>query len=1753
MAKQNSTNTSSVGTRSFDKNLNENVNDFHLPEGTWTQARNAINNSVSGDLGKIGNEPGNLFCTQAPYTVIGIIHLVSDYWLIYSTDDTDSEIGIFHEESCTYTKAVNDQCLGFKRTNLIIGVARPTSDCVFNAYWDDGLNVSRAASFTIKLPGDNDWTNPDSPLPWIQTCNTVNNCQICVNTNRLDCDAIRLARFITPPCVEVLKGAGAGTLLNGSYMVFIAYAIKGQKISDWYGSNVQSLFVHGNAGSALDVNILSLDQDFDEILVTIVSITNGQSVARNAGIYNTRQTRLSFDNIDNQWPAVPVEQLPIMTPIMDKTDAMYNVNDLLLRVGPTSKEDFNYQPLANQIVTKWQSVEYPADYYRKGGNKTNYLRDEVYAFFIRWVYDTGDKSSSYHIPGRPALSARNDWTIMTGPDASPELAANLKPYRWRVYNTAVQTSPLLNTPLPDGGVLVGEGLMGYWESSEDYPDDKPQVWDANTNQSQYSTLGQGFPITNTGAVLNVPGQAHDLCGQPIRHHKFPDLNTSPQCEYRNPTNGKIRIMGVKFENILRPVSLSGVPMTNIVGYEILRGARNGNKTILAKGLINNMRTYQTPDGTSNRTFMFPNYPYNEVNRIDPFLSTSKVLHPACPVFGGGLGIQQYKGLPASSYSQTHFTFHSPDTNFYDPYLSAKEIKIHGEFNGDVTGKFEKSEEHPKEKLITNTAFAISAIAGLGLAALASNGKRTIRYTQPIVPGYSQDGLRTVGSGTAIIYTGASWSSNKILGSDGAQPRQGDQGGISTFNSITGIVKDYNGVAGLGGYNFDINKGDTLQQNLGGNTSDSKKSAIATLFKNWQSGSKDYTTSAQRNIDQEDGPMKNTPFALRQLSNIPLFFNYFTQGTDTVLDFFKAVLRYKDFALRYHSHAFYQRYRPSIPGNTRRVINEQNYIGPQITDFGLNARINNLYRAKTVAIEANIAIANTTVNDVTRIRASSVNPLYDQDNFKTTRLVDPTKQSFGAQTSYKIGSAGSISAGTDRVQAGNAGSFYPGHTGIQIASSHYASLKQRIDNQYGYITGVQQIPTGNCVMPVPAINTAGTSDVIFGGDTYVSRYTEKNTFFFFYNWLYGQPDGAQFDYTKNEMIPYPRYWANFDGFETGDFTTSAVDFINPLGGNFFNPNALILPNSYYNLDGLKCIQGAILNFLSPTSAILNMRLGIKDAWFYLFNSGVKDFLVESEINVDLRDWGETEVEQHYDPYRYSDTKAIFNTKIIKTGNYYKYDQSLSIGKLFINYISWAAAQVRDYDPFLARTCYIYRPNRLIYSLPSQFESNKDSWYVFLANNYGDFDNRITGIKSVNKSGALIFFDAASPIEFNGLDQLQTTSGTKLTIGDGGLFTQPPRGIVDADKSYEFASCQNRMSIINTPMGLYWMCQNQGKIFRFNGGAEEVSMKELKWWFATYMPYNLTKDFPSFELIDNPVIGIGCQSIFDNENGLAYFMKKDYVLKKDIPFGITVQYVGANLFNIVSGPTVLFQVSLGDPRYFEDASWTVSYDPKTGGWISHHDWHPTLVIPGKKTFLTIDTDSLWIHNERCDLYCNYYGVDYPFELEYMVNTAQTVNSLRSVEYILESYKYAPNCYDRFHVLDFNFDEAVIYNTEQVSGLLRLNLAPKNDPQALLAYPAINFADIDIIYSKEEQKHRFDQFWDITADRGEFNPIAQRVIWNTSPNGYVRELNANNLNYTKDAFQRKKFRHYTNSVFLRRKVSGDRKMLVLLTNNKNLYSPR
>lgn len=1642
MAKQQGMqNTSNVIANTFIKGLVKDIEPVMNTENVWTHARNAVNNSRSGNIGAIGNESSNYLCASAPYTIIGMVYLYDNKWVAFSTNDTDSEIGIFDANECSYVTKVNDRCLNFSRENLITGVSREKEDCTWQVYWSDGR---RNPDRTMNL--DN--------IPWVQSCTVVNGCNICEDTDQLDCDAIRLARLVKRPCVRVAKGASGGTLRNGSYYAIIAYTINSIKVTDYFmPSNVQALFDHDNVAGSLDVFIDDIDtENFDEFELVIVSTINQQTVAKRMGIYSTRQQQMSFDQIKESLTSVPIEFIPLRTPTFESSDAMYEVSQHLLRVGPQTRFDFNYQPLANQIVAKWQAVEYPSDYYAKGGSNTGYLRDEVYPFFIRWIFNTGEKSSSYHIPGRAAIPT--DLATVAGPDAAIEISEGISPDTWRVRNTASVTA-LPGTVLPDGGVVVGEGLMGYWESSEIYPDDKPDIWNSSA-QPWSGTANPDF----------------DLCGKPIRHHRFPDnfIGTAPFAVALNPitnhvsNNGAtIRIMGVKFENIKPPRDNNGNAIPGIVGYEILRGSREGNKSVIAKGIINNMGAYSIEGGITPRTGLYPNYPYNDLN-ADPFLSTT-------PTFTGALSGLVQDLNPYNNFRRDVFTFHSPDTQFTNPFLSAKEIKLYGEIRATVEGQFVEPDKHPKHKHVTNLAFFISLVAGIAGALASLNGQRRTQRQYPrkidlggIFAGATNGGIAFPGLGPAA--EAAVLLANGNIGiQDGIFYDVGSQIPIVLVGGDTGL------------YQTAINAGYAAPGALP-------------------------ATMGYGIVHEEDqGAYDTVPAIIKVLNGIPTFSYYMSEGAETMLRLIKAFSPYRQFALQYQSHGFYSTIQPTQLNNNRRLLDEAIYLTPNIHDFGTNFRINNLFRGRCVALSlANGAIfADPTGPDNTRKRVGD-NPWFAANPYDNPLL--------------------------------------PFNT---FSACHYAALKQRIRNQYGQLDNIQQVPVSTCPylmtnaelqnyqIPGPPIPLSD-SGTLFNGDTYVSRYTEKNTFFYFYDWLYDQPDGYEFNYELRKMLPHPSYWMDTTDYDINEFFGSVVSNIIPLN---------------------------IANWELPTSnrafdrdlTALNLFM-LKRAHMYISSSGVRDFFVESEINTDLRDWGESTTEKHYDPYRYTDLQSLFNAKpdILKSGNFFKYDISLSISRLFNNYISWGNSQPRYYDPLVAETCYSYYPERVIYSLPQQQELRKDNWYMFLANNYRDFKSRISCVKPINKNGAAILFENESPIMFQGVDTLQTDIGTKITIGDGGLFSQPLQNIFNADSPFEYGSCQDRLSVINTPRGLFWISQNQGKIFNMQGQVEEISLKSMRYWLAEYLPYKLLEDFPNFELLENPVIGIGCQSAYDSEYGIVYFMKKDYQLRKDITQ--TVTYIGGNRF-LVNG---VLQVELGDPRFFADASWTLSYDTEEKIWLSFHDWHPTLSIGSKTHVFSIMNEGIWKHNDLCDSYCNFYGIDYPWEIEYVRPTIQAVEVTRSMEYMLECYRYGQNnCFDRFHVLDFNFDEAVVYNTEQVSGLLRLNLTPKNNAPQIVQYPIINPNWIDILYSKEEQKYRFNQFWDITDDRGEFNLAAQRHIWITEPNGYIRNLNPANLNYNKPPHQRKKFRHYVNMVLLRRRVSGNTKMLLMVAANKNVVSLR
>jgi len=1313
--------------------------------------------------------------------------------------------------------------------------------------------------------------------------------------------------------------------------------------------------------------------------------------------------------------------------------------------------------------------------------------------------------------------------------------------------------------------------MGYWESTEIYPDTKPDIWNANATS---------FPYPNTNLTTD-----YNLCGKNIRHHRMPsDLIFFNQAGSALPTPdavnsnhirsaigtqqpAAIRILGVEFENILPPLDNAGNVIPGVVGYEILRSSRQGNKTVIAKGIINNSRCYTDIDGDE---VLYQNYPYNPLIP-DPSLSTNDV--PGGPEDSGA----DYP-LP-TCYKRNIFTFHSPDLQVISPYLASQELVLYGErgHRGNVTGNFSEVPEHPKHKLITDLAYITAVIIGMAEAMVKARGRKTRsqqgprelwlgQYNKPIDGDALSGGSITGGGGTVpgVIapINGTQIGGGAIRGLEGSTPNiYWDSNNIPTKAKFEDDLY-YTSSAAPSDVDDGVNDSNSIisPANVWGSIVGIGQNHDISGFYEAMTGNTKYTDSRVKigfseNLDQEIPDTQMLPGSIQIGYGVISFMSLWGTGIANFLELVKAMTKYRQYAYRYLSHGDLTGNRTGNVqiGNYRRKISRSYYLDNLLQNFPasnlsqISYRVNNLYRGRAVMFEID-RNNNNTAYDI-------LNPALVDDSLTTIGVqfdIDGLNSNAAELTSTEY-------AFLDKVRE-------PFNT---TATSYYAGFKINRPNLYGQLDSVLQVTTKCRTLVKPIDGTFDscsnttfytltnadkgipvTSSIVYGGDVYIGRYSEKNTFFYFRDWLYGQPDGTQFDYGLHYMISYPRYWANLTEYDSmGALGTMFGDLLTP---GTVSSNNWDIPSNYHHLDRRNYTNQGSLG--GNASFGVSFRFGVKNAFFYIFQSGVRDFFVETELNISYRDWGNTDDQRYYDPYRYTDLQAMFEPRIIKAGNFFKYDFSLGVSKTYKNLISWGNVQPISYNPYVAENCFTYYPNRLIYSLPQSLEAVRDYWLSFLSFNYKDFKSKVISVKAFDQSGVAIFTELDSPVMTRTVENLELDLGTKINIGDGSLFSQPLQSFSNADAAYQYASVQDPLSVVSTPLGVFYIAQSQAKIFAIGESLEELSNAGMKWWFAKYLPYKLLEDFPDFDLVRNPIAGIGCQTSFDNKNQIIYFTKKDYSLRDLIPTGLVYDKADT-FFKVINGQVTTLPVTLGDPLYFEDASWTISYDPKVKAFISFHDWHPELIMPSKISILTTKGKSIWKHNESTSSFTNFYGIDYPFEVEEVVTNAQTVISVKSMEYILEAYVYSADGYDKFHMLDYNFNKAILYNSEQVSWDLRLNVYPKNNPALSMQYPIINPTSIDILYSKVENKYRFNQFWDVTRDRGEYSGFITQM-WDTQANGYISLLNPNNLNYAKSPFERKKFRHYVNKLrLIRENAPGQNnvKMFYKINNMKETISPR
>jgi hypothetical protein len=250
-----------------------------------------------------------------------------------------------------------------------------------------------------------------------------------------------------------------------------------------------------------------------------------------------------------------------------------------------------------------------------------------------------------------------------------------------------------------------KGEFAYWESIYKYPCN-PELWDSSVLDVRVSDIPVEFRdkfedyYTSglTGSTYIMDPTKSDFQDKPIRHYKFPCTKKVPHMSDFTQNLGSFKkqlifpigfTIDAKIIEALLDVAVRNNLITleernSIEKYEIFRGDRRSEQSVIAKGILFDTYQYNESNVGGNDRVFYANYPLNSLGQ-DQF---NVVKHPQ-----GSLG-------------NTHFAFYSPDTLFYQPTLPP-ELKVEGFLLGRARHSFNEVLDHPKNTLLGQNAFTIA--------------------------------------------------------------------------------------------------------------------------------------------------------------------------------------------------------------------------------------------------------------------------------------------------------------------------------------------------------------------------------------------------------------------------------------------------------------------------------------------------------------------------------------------------------------------------------------------------------------------------------------------------------------------------------------------------------------------------------------------------------------------------------------------------------------------------------------------------------------------------------------------------------------------------------------------------------------------------------------------------------------------------------------------------------------------------------------
>ncbi len=233
-----------------------------------------------------------------------------------------------------------------------------------------------------------------------------------------------------------------------------------------------------------------------------------------------------------------------------------------------------------------------------------------------------------------------------------------------------------------------------------------------------------------------------------------------------------------------------------------------------------------------------------------------------------------------------------------------------------------------------------------------------------------------------------------------------------------------------------------------------------------------------------------------------------------------------------------------------------------------------------------------------------------------------------------------------------------------------------------------------------------------------------------------------------------------------------------------------------------------------------------------------------------------------------------------------------------------------------------PYRVHYSKQSFQEELSDNYRIFLPNNYRDIEGtngEITDLFRIQNNLYIQTEEALWHLPQN--IQERITNDVVSFIGTGSFFSIPPRKILD-DSTGNSAGSKHKWATLKTPHGVYFVSENQGVIYEFNGNKlSPISSKGMYSWFKKNIQVQFDKEYlilndSIYSNSNNPShpLGTGFISTYDSKKERVIFTKKDFALREDI---------------IISGDSYRICNDNGDLILFDDYDNIIS-TRETDGW-------------------------------------------------------------------------------------------------------------------------------------------------------------------------------------------------------------------------------